>query len=242
MIVRKHFEIGETAVTIVAEEELIWYAEQSIFDSRNEIMRFIARDPFFQVTFDPYDEPEGAPEIVKRMCRSARTANVGPMASVAGTIAQAALLRMIEQGADHAIVDNGGDIALILREETNIGIYAGQSKFRGLAYRMLPTDGPYGVCTSSGTVGPSISLGLADAATVFSKDASLADACASTLGNMVMSEDEEALGEAVRFVSELEGIDGCVAMIGGKMALRGKVPELVRTDGARGKVSERFIQ
>ncbi|OPY32426.1 MAG: hypothetical protein A4E32_01007 [Methanomassiliicoccales archaeon PtaU1.Bin124] len=238
MIVRKHFEIGETAVTIVAEEELIWYAEQAIFERRAELVKFIERDPFFQLTFEPYDEPESAPEIVKRMCHAARIADVGPMAAVAGTIAGSAVQAMVDQGADHAIVDNGGDIALILREETPIGIYAGQSQFKGLAYLMPRTDGIYGVCTSSGTVGPSISLGAADAATVFAKNVSLADACATRLGNLVKDEREDTLGAAVKLVAGLDGVDGCVAMIGSKMAMRGRVPELVRCGETRSKVSE----
>ena len=238
MIVRRHFELGETAVTIVAEEELIWYAEQDIFERRSELVKFIDYDPFFQLTFEPYDEPESAPEIVKHMCAAARIADVGPMAAVAGAIGRSALMAMVERGADHAIIDNGGDIALILREETPIGIYAGQSDFKGLAYLMPPIDGIYGICTSSGTVGPSISLGRADAATVFAKDVAIADACATRLGNLVKDEREDTLGSAVRLVAELEGVDGCVAMIGSKMAMRGKVPELVRCGDTRSKVSE----
>jgi ApbE superfamily uncharacterized protein (UPF0280 family) len=241
MIVRKHFEVGETAVTIVAEEDLIWYAERAIFERREELVKFIEHDPFFQLTFEPYDEPESAPEIVKRMCRAARIADVGPMAAVAGAIAESAVQDMMDHGADHAIVDNGGDLAMVLREETSIGIYAGQSGFRGLAYLMPPTKGMYGVCTSSGTVGPSISLGISDAATVFAPDVALADACATRLGNLVKDDRDDTLGAAVKMVAELEGVDGCVAMVGSKMAMRGKVPELVRSADTRSKVSERLL-
>lgn len=241
MIVRRHFEVGETAVTIVAEEELVWYAEQAIFQRRAELVKFIELDPFFQLTFEPYDEPESAPEIVKSMCRAARAADVGPMAAVAGAIAESAVLAMMDHGADHAIVDNGGDIAMVLREETAVGIYAGQSEFKGLAYLVPPTKGIYGICTSSGTVGPSISLGAADAATVFAKDVPLADACATRLGNLIKDEREDTLGAAVKLVAELEGVDGCVAMVGSKMAMRGKVPELVRAADTRSKVSERLL-
>jgi hypothetical protein len=241
MIVRRHFEVGETAVTIVAEEELISYAKRSIFDSRQEIMSFIERDGFFKITFDPYDEPESAPAIIRRMCDAARAANVGPMAAVAGTIAEAAVQAMVEQGADHAIVDNGGDLALILNKETAVGIFAGASSFKGLAYMVAPTDGIYGICTSSGMVGPSISLGASDAATVFAKDVSLADACATALGNLVTSDAEEVLGKAVGTISDIDGVDGCVAMIGERMAMRGKVPDLVRCDDTRCKVSERYL-
>jgi uncharacterized protein len=241
MIVRRHFEVGETAVTIVAEEDLIWYAEQAIFDRRAELVKFIEKDPFFQLTFEPYDEPESAPEIVRRMCAAARAAEVGPMAAVAGAIAESAVREMADHGSDQAIVDNGGDIALLLREETPIGIYAGQSDFKGLAYLLPPTKGITGLCTSSGTVGPSISLGIADAATVFAENVALADACATRLGNLVKDEREDTLGAAVRLVADLNGVDGCVVMVGPKMAMRGTVPELVRCSDPRCKVSERLL-
>ncbi|QLH74390.1 MAG: UPF0280 family protein [Methanomassiliicoccales archaeon] len=241
MIVRRHFELGETAVTIVAEEELIGHAERSIFDSREELLSFLAKDPFFGLTLEPYEEPRASPPIVKRMCEAARAANVGPMAAVAGAIAEAALEAMVERGADHAIVDNGGDIAMVLRKETAVGIYAGDSPFKGFAYMVPPTDGRYGICTSSGTVGPSISFGIADAATVFAKDVALADACATALGNMVRSPDEDVLSDAVRSISGIRGVDGCVVIVGDRLAMRGKVPDLVRCDETRYKVSERYL-
>ena len=163
------------------------------------------------------------------------------MAAVAGAIAQHAVRAMRENGAMHIILDNGGDIALLTEEETAVGIYAGQSAFRGLAYLIPATHGIYGICTSSGTVGPSISLGKADAATVFAADVALADACATALGNLVVDEDEDTLGEAVERIGSLPGVDGCVVMIGEHMAMRGKVPEMMRCTDPRYKVSERLF-
>ncbi len=241
MIVREHFELGETAVTIVADAEHIEHAQRAIFEARRDLQSFIASDPFFQLTFEPYRAPNDAPAIVKEMCRAATVAGVGPMAAVAGAIAQHAVRAMREKGARHAILDNGGDIALLTEEETAVGIYAGQSAFLGLAYLVPATHGIYGICTSSGTVGPSISLGKADAATVFAADVALADACATALGNLVVDEDEETLGEAVERIGSLPGVDGCVVMIGEHMAMRGKVPEMMRCTDPRCKVSERLF-
>jgi ApbE superfamily uncharacterized protein (UPF0280 family) len=241
MIVREHFEIGETAVTIVAEPEHIVHAKEAIFQARRDLQLFMSTDPFFQITFEPYQAPADAPPIVRRMCGAATVAGVGPMAAVAGAIAEAAVQAMVDHGARHGIVDNGGDLALMLSEETPVGIYAGQSDFQGFAYLLPPTDGIYGVCTSSGTVGPSISLGRADAATVFARDVALADACATALGNLVVDEDEETLGEAVQLIGSFPGVDGCVVMIGPHMAMRGLVPEMVRCTDPRCKVSERLF-
>jgi uncharacterized protein len=231
MIVREHFELRETAVTIVAEERYVAEAKRSIFESRQVLERFIAADPFFRSTLEPYAESENAPAIIKRMCDAARAADVGPMASVAGAVAEAAVEAMRSAGAVHALVDNGGDIAMVLDREVDIGIYAGSSRFSQLAFRFGPVDHVMGVCTSSATVGPSISFGIADAAIVISDNVALADACASMLGNLVRSDDESALERAVETVGGVKGVTGCAAIIGERIALKGSLPRMVHAHG-----------
>ena len=99
MIVREHFELRETAVTIVADERYVPEAKRSIFESRRVLEQFIAEDPFFRSTLEPYREGEGAPKLIGRMCDAARAANVGPMAAVAGAVAEAAVEAMVSAGA-----------------------------------------------------------------------------------------------------------------------------------------------
>jgi uncharacterized protein len=237
MIVRVHFELRETAVTIVAEERFIDEAKSSIFESRQVLERFIAADPFFRSTLEPYREGDDAPALIKRMCDAARAAKVGPMASVAGAVAEAAVEAMRNAGAVHALVDNGGDIAMVLDHDVDIGIYAGRSRFSELAFRFGPVDHVMGVCTSSATVGPSISFGIADAAIVVSDNVSLADACASMLGNLVVSDDEPTMGRAVEAVAGVEGVTGCAAVVGDRIALKGRLPRMVRAEGTFSRAS-----
>ncbi len=231
MIVREHFELRETAVTIVAEERYVADAKRSIFESRQTLERFIAADPFFRSTLEPYPESADAPALIRRMCDAARAADVGPMASVAGAVAEAAVEAMRKAGAVHALVDNGGDIAMVLDREVDIGIFAGSSRFSELAFRFGPVDHVMGICTSSATVGPSISFGIADAAIVVSDNVALADACASMLGNLVRSDDGAALGRAVDAVAAVEGVTGCAAIVGDRIALKGSLPRMVRAEG-----------
>ena len=238
MIVREHFELKETAVTIVAEERYVPEAKRSIFESRKVLEEFIAYDPFFRSTLEPYDEQEDAPPLVRRMCEAARSAKVGPMASVAGAVAEAAVNAMAAAGATHALVDNGGDIAMILDREVDIGIYAGRSKFSELAFRFAPVGRVMGVCTSSATVGPSISFGIADAAIVISDNVALADACATTLGNMIVTDDDPLLAEAVTRLMKVDGIAGCCAIIGDKIAIKGTLPKMVKSSGNFSKASK----
>ena len=185
-MIRRHFEIGETAVTIMADEEHICSGEESILRSRDAIQRFIHHDPFFRSRFEPYDPPKDAFPIIGRMCDAAEKAGVGPMASIAGAIAEQAVVDMMDHGAEQAVVDNGGDIALLLRSPINVALYCGAG-LRGIGFRCQPREGVWGLCTSSATIGPSISLGCTDASTVISSNVALADAVATRLGNLVTS-------------------------------------------------------
>ena len=83
------------------------------------------------------------------------------------------------------------------------------------------------MCTSSGTVGPSISFGVADAAIVVAEDACLADACATRLGNEVADAEEATLRRAVQVVAAIRGVEGCMAIAGGRIAIKGQLPEFV---------------
>ena len=229
-LVRRHFEVGETAVTIVAEERFVAIAKDSIFRSRSIIQGFIAQDPIFKDTLEPYDEPEDADPLIKRMCSAARKANVGPMAAVAGAIAEEAVRAMVGAGAKQAVVDNGGDISMLLIEPMVVGIFAGESLVRDIGLRFIPEGRMCSVCSSSGTVGPSISFGIADAAVVLAQDAALADACATRLGNEVQASDDEGLFFALDAIMGIEGVDGALVIVGEKVALRGKIPELVKVE------------
>ncbi|MDH7507903.1 MAG: UPF0280 family protein [Methanomassiliicoccales archaeon] len=237
MVTKKHFEIGETAVNIIAEERFIPAAEASIFNSREQIIRFALSDPFFLVTLEPYEPPSSAPPIVRRMCEVSRRAGVGPMAAVAGIIAEEAVRAMVAEGADHAIVDNGGDIAMKLKVPVEIGIYAGDHYKGKIGFRCEPREGIFGICTSSGKVGHSISFGISDAATVVAEDVALADACATLLGNLIKSDDEEIVRAALDKVCSINGVEGTMVIVGDKVALKGKLPRLIRTDFSEKAIS-----
>ncbi len=241
MIVREHFELKETAVTIIADERYIPEAKRSIFESRKVLERFIAVDPFFRTTLEPYREEADVPALIKRMCDAARSANVGPMAAVAGAVAEAAVESMMSAGAVHALVDNGGDIAMVLDQEVDIGIYAGRSRFSELAFHFEPVDHVVGICTSSASVGPSISFGVADAAIVISDNVALADACATMLGNMVTSDREAVMADAVSRAMQVDAVTGCCAIAADRIAMKGTLPRMVPASGNFGRTSRILI-
>jgi ApbE superfamily uncharacterized protein (UPF0280 family) len=236
-MIRKHFEVKETAVTIIAEADQIAVAEESVFRSREIIEAMIRTDPMFQVTLEPYTAPNDAHPLIRRMCEAATLAGVGPMASVAGAIAEKAVEDMKEIGATQAVVDNGGDIALLLDREISVGLYAGE-KVKGLGFVCPPRPGIFGICTSSATIGPSISFGNSDAATVISANVALADACATRLGNLLISSDDPVMSGALNDVCAIPGVEGALGVVGEKIALKGRLPKLVKMDVPKAKVAK----
>jgi hypothetical protein len=222
---KEKFQLKQTVVTIVADARVhIENAKEAIRSHRRELERFIALNPFFRYALEPLDVDECVgvpPEIARRMLEASAVANVGPMAAVAGVIADLAVEAMVDVGASYAIVDNGGDIALSTDREVSVGIYAGESAFKDIALKIRPT--PFlGVCTSSATVGPSISFGTADVACVVAEKACLADAAASALGNL-STHPEAAFGA----IKDIEGIIGALLIVQDNLATWGTLPKLI---------------
>lgn len=198
--------IKETDLHVCATEDLTDLAEDLVVRARWEIESFIRTHPYFQETLTPIDVPEDAPEIVRRMSEAARAARVGPMAAVAGAIAEY-VARGLTEISSEVIVENGGDIYLIGTEDRTVALWAGESGVKGLGLRVRGGLQPIAVCTSSGTVGHSDSFGAADAVTVLARNGALADAVATALANRVRgSEDVERAVEAARGVHGLLGV------------------------------------
>lgn len=145
------------------------------------------------------------------------------MAAVAGAVATFVghgLLKCVKE----VIVENGGDIFIKSYKPRIIGIFAGDSPLSERVGIKLQASFGQGICTSSGTVGPSLSFGYADAAVVVSKSAALADAAATALGNRIQTEKDFA--PALAFVSKIRGVEGAVIIKGNKLGAIGKI-ELV---------------
>jgi len=203
-------------------------AEQTITATRETIETYIAKQPKFRTTLEPLAVEAEAPAVIRLMADAAMKARVGPMAAVAGAIAQNTVEAMVAAGAAHAIVDNGGDIVLFIDRPVTVGIFTGPAKIRDIALRFLPRPGIFSVCTSSGTVGHSLSFGRADAATVIAGDGYLADAVATALGNRVKSGSEAEIGLAIE-ESLITGVKGLLVVAGECLGLGGELPEIVPT-------------
>ena len=164
------------------------------------------------------------------MAAAAELTGLGPMAAVAGTLAQLGAEAALAGGCDEAIVENGGDIFLAAVAPVTIALHAGATLGSRLAFHIDPHQTPLTLCSSSGTMGHSLSLGRCDLATVASRDASLADAAATLVGNLVRTEGD--LTPALERVGAIPGIDGILAVVGGRIGLWGQLPPLVRNEDA----------
>jgi ApbE superfamily uncharacterized protein (UPF0280 family) len=146
------------------------------------------------------------------------------MAAVAGAIAEMVGMELL-QYSDEVIVENGGDIFIKTNVPRKVGIYAGNSPLSGkIAIKIYPEETPAGICTSSGTVGHSLSFGKADAVVVVSRDAFLADAVATAVGNRV--KNPSGIKDAVDFAAGIDSVEGVLVIIGDKLGAWGKI-ELV---------------
>lgn len=226
-----HFHITTTAWDEVTE---------SIIEERNNLEAFIALHREFETSLVPLRMSTSPhfPESVKRMLIASDTTGLGPMAAVAGTMAQLAGEISRSRGCLDTIVENGGDIFLDCREEVILGLYAGKnSPFNRLALRVDSSLMPVAACTSSSRMGHSLSFGDCDIFTVFSKDAALADAAATLGCNSVRSPGD--LESVLNKIVAIDGILGAIAIRDGNFGAAGTIPEIIRSGdpGLEGKVS-----
>jgi len=214
----------ETSYSSVSQDRIRFanLAREAVLAYRSDIERYALKSEEFYTALTPIDVDKEAPVIVQAMAAAAEKAGVGPMAAVAGAIAEfvgRGLLAFSKQ----VIIENGGDIFLKTSRKRIMGIYAGDSSpFTGnLAIEIEPNEKGLGVCTSSGTVSHSLSFGNADAALIISEDAALADAAATAAGNAVKSADD--IEKAIGLARSIDGVKGVLILIGDKMGSWGEI-------------------
>ena len=213
--------VKETDLYIRASTNLKSKARKLVLKYRHALERYIERHPAFLTSLKPLPVDDNAPHIVKAMSEAASKAAVGPMASVAGAIAEFVGTELLAFTPE-IIVENGGDIYLKSLGKKIIGIYAGESPLSGkIELEIDGADTPLGICTSSGTVGHSLSYGKADAVIVLSQSATLADAAATAIANLIKQPGDIPGG--IERAKSIEGISGVIIIQGDKTGLWGKV-------------------
>lgn len=230
MMVKVHYEIGQTALRIICDEAYLPIVKDAVHSARSIVENKISEDPFFGTTFEPYPPSDDDHDLIQRMCQVSLLSNVGPMAGVAGAIATYAVELAVEHGCEHIIIDNGGDICMRTSEPTVIGVFSGEVGFKDIAFNIPPTERITGICSSSGKVGPSVSFGNSGICTVFSDNAILADCCATAFGNLIRTGTAEEMSQSAEYISSIEGVSGSICVSNGMVAMCGDIPELIESN------------
>lgn len=211
----------ESDLQIAAESNLAAVARRALRQYRRQIQEQIRRQPAFLHSLVPVEPPPESPELIKAMCRAAGAAGVGPMAAVAGALAQYVGLALLKESKE-VIIENGGDLFVVTNRERKVLIYAGNSPFSNQIALSIPGDGrPWGICTSSGTVGHALSFGRTDAAVIVARDALLADAAATAVGNVVTGAAE--IEKGIEKARSIRGVEGVLIIVGDKMGAYGQI-------------------
>lgn len=214
-----HICVRETDLLIFCDTDISQKALEYVHIYRGYIESYIKNHTDFLTSLSPVRPDPFAPPIIRDMITAAIAADVGPMASVAGAISKYVGNDLLAV-SKNVIVENGGDIFLKTQKEVRVGIFAGNSP---LTYKInllfKPSQMPLGVCTSSGSVGHSLSFGKADAVCVVSKSSTVADAAATAIGNLVKGKGD--IRVALEKGIEIEGVLGALIIIADKFGVIG---------------------
>ncbi|NPU83053.1 MAG: UPF0280 family protein [Syntrophaceae bacterium] len=213
--------VGQTDLMISASRDLTGPSLQAVYKYRRQLERYIESHPTFLNSLIPLEKEDLAPPIVRDMLEAAEQAGVGPMAAVAGAMAER-VGRDLLPLSENIIIENGGDIFIRMDRDVRIGLFAGTSPLSDrISLNIRPEQTPLGICTSSGTVGPSLSLGRADAVTVLSTSAALADAAATSIGNLV--QNKATIKKGLDRAQQITGVLGVVIVVADSMGAWGEV-------------------
>lgn len=219
-------QVKETDLQILAGSDCSDLARELVLRYRRDLEDYIAARPLFLTSLEPISADPLAPAIVKDMLAAGEVAGVGPMAAVAGAMAEYVGRGLLAAGAGEVMVENGGDIFLHRQQDCRVAIFAGDSPLSNRVGLLVRRDQqPTGICTSSGTVGHSLSFGKADAVAVLAPSTSLADALATRIGNAVKSDAD--IDRALDLAQSFAGVTAVLIIRGDRLGVWGDV-ELVR--------------
>jgi hypothetical protein len=228
LVFKRSFELKESSGTIVSDkEEALEIAIESLKRNRQKLEEYTKVNPKFLLSLEPVKAPN-EPLITRLMAEAAEKAGVGPMAAVAGVLADLAVQDMRKTRCRVAVVEDGGEVSANSDVAVDVALAAGNEPLsRRFGFRL--TDFPAGIATSSGRFSHALSFGDAEAATVFCRKAGLADAAATAVGNIVKGEDyEAAIRRGIDKALSIQGVEGVLVVYKGCVGTGGKIPQIIR--------------
>lgn len=227
---RQNFTYKESKCFFIADKPKgIQTAEKSILENRTKLETYISTNPKFGYTLKPHAAPP-EPLVARLMAEAAQKANVGPMAAVAGVLADLAVQDMLAAGCKVAVVEDGGEVSAVSNIPIDVAVAAGDEPLsKRFGFRL--TEFPIGLATSSGRFSHALSFGDAEAVTVFCKEAALADAAATAVCNVVKGEEwKTAIEAGIAVAKSIAGVNGCMILHMGNVGTWGKIPQIIKVD------------
>ena len=227
---KRAFRHKESNCTIIADREsAIETATSSIEHHRRLLEEYIKEHPQFLFSLEPVTV-DTAPEVVRLMAEASEKADVGPMAAVAGVLADLAVQEMINSGCKVAVVENGGEVSAVSNQPIDIAFAAGDEPLsREMGFRLK--EFPVGVATSSGRFSHAFSFGDAEAVTIFAVDAGVADAAATAVANLIKGDDVRGvIRQGIDRALSIDGVKGVFILYRGVVGKAGQVPELIKVN------------
>jgi ApbE superfamily uncharacterized protein (UPF0280 family) len=222
------FQVKETNCTIISDKKsAVNTATSSIKHHRKELEKYLQHHPKFLYSLKPVPANDG-PVIVKLMAEAAEKANVGPMAAVAGVLADLAVKDMVLAGSKIAVVENGGEVSAVSNKPIDVALLAGDAPLsRQIGFRIEKF--PTGIATSSGLFSHALSFGEAEAITIFSTNAGLADATATAVGNLIKGKDwRRAVERGIEEALSIDGVRGVFIVYRGIVGKAGEVAKIIK--------------
>jgi uncharacterized protein len=227
---KRAFQHKESNCTIISDKEsAIEKAASSIKHHRRQLEEYIQEHPQFLHSLEPVPVDDG-PEVVRLMAEASAKAGVGPMAAVAGVLADLAVEEMLRDGCKVAVVEDGGEVSAVSDQPVDVALAAGDAPLsREMGFRLKKF--PIGVATSSGLYSHAFSFGDAEAVTVFAVDAGVADAAATAVANLIKGDDVDGvIRQGIERALSIEGVKGVFILYRGVVGKGGKVPELIKVN------------
>ncbi|TFF88908.1 MAG: UPF0280 family protein [Promethearchaeota archaeon] len=244
---KHHFSEKDSDITIISESKMaISNAKKALFYHRAILEDYVAKKDTFKTSFSPV-KVDSDEKVIKLMSEASFICDVGPMATVAGALADLMLESMESNKIKVKMVENGGELSIDSESPLNIALFAGANPLNiNIGFRVKKEDCPIGIGTSSATVGHAISLGESDAVTLFAENATLADGGATKIGNIVKGKDIElSIKNALDLADDSEWIRGVFISREDKVGYTGKLPEIIKIEGdkhqlLKGKIESFF--
>jgi uncharacterized protein len=220
-LIVQEIKLEESNILVYSEKPVKQLAKKYLKEARDQIISFIKQHPEFETSFQPLEADKKAGRLVKTIFKASKSAGVGPMASIAGAIAEYVGNKLLSSSTE-IIVENGGDIFLKSSKERVIGVFAGKSPLsQKIGIKIPPSSKSCGICTSSGTVGHSFSYGIADAVVIISSSCPYADAWATKIANLIKKDSD--IKKVLKIIRKNKRLSGALIIKGSKLAVTGKV-------------------